>query len=397
MGEHYRVVIIGGGTAGISTAARLLKELKNLSGEIAVIDPSDKHYYQPLWTLVGGGAAKKEDTARSMGQLIPDGAVLMKDAAVSFYPEENVIDLADGSKVSYDYLVVAAGIEIDWGGIKGLRESIGKGGVCTNYSYEYTDYTWEVIRGFNGGNAVFTQPATPIKCGGAPQKIAYLAEDYFTQTGIRHKTNVMFASANPAIFDVVKYRKALEKVLDRKKIDARFLMNLTEIRPDTKEAVFEHIETKEEAVIRYEMLHVTPPMRSPSFIRNSPIADEAGWVDVHPHTLQHTKYENIFSLGDCSNLPTSKTGAAIRKQAPVVTENIISMMKGEVPAATYDGYTSCPLVTGYNSLILAEFNYNKEPAESFPIDQAKERKSMYMLKKDVLPIMYWNGMLKGTL
>lgn len=321
----------------------------------------------------------------------------MKDAAVSFYPEENVIDLADGSKVSYDYLVVAAGIEIDWGGIKGLRESIGKGGVCTNYSYEYTDYTWEVIRGFNGGNAVFTQPATPIKCGGAPQKIAYLAEDYFTQTGIRHKTNVIFASANPAIFDVVKYRKALEKVLDRKKIDARFLMNLTEVRPDAKEAVFEHIETKEEAVIRYEMLHVTPPMRSPSFIRNSPIADEAGWVDVHPRTLQHTKYENIFSLGDCSNLPTSKTGAAIRKQAPVVTENIIAMMKGEVPAATYDGYTSCPLVTGYNSLILAEFNYDKEPVESFPIDQAKERKSMYMLKKDVLPIMYWNGMLKGTL
>ncbi|MBM7717532.1 FAD/NAD(P)-binding oxidoreductase [Siminovitchia sp. FSL H7-0308] len=397
MGEHYRVVIIGGGTAGISTAARLLKELKNLSGEIAVIDPSDKHYYQPLWTLVGGGAAKKEDTVRSMGQLVPDGAVLLKDAAVSFYPEENVIDLADGSKVSYDYLVVAAGIEIDWGGIKGLRESIGKGGVCTNYSYEYTDYTWEVIRGFNGGNAVFTQPATPIKCGGAPQKIAYLAEDYFTQTGIRHKTNVIFASANPAIFDVVKYRKALEKVLDRKKIDARFLMNLTEVRPDAKEAVFEHIETKEEAVIRYEMLHVTPPMRSPSFIRNSPIADEAGWVDVHPRTLQHTKYENIFSLGDCSNLPTSKTGAAIRKQAPVVTENIIAMMKGEVPAATYDGYTSCPLVTGYNSLILAEFNYDKEPVESFPIDQAKERKSMYMLKKDVLPIMYWNGMLKGTL
>lgn len=397
MGEHYRVVIIGGGTAGISTAARLLNKLKSLSGEIAVIDPSDKHYYQPLWTLVGGGAAKKEDTVRKMDRLVPDGAIWIKDSAVSFYPQENVIHLANGSKVSYDYLVVAAGIEIDWTGIKGLKESIGKGGVCSNYSYEYTDYTWEAIRQFNGGNAVFTHPATPIKCGGAPQKIAYLAEDYFTQTGVRHKTNVIFASANPAIFDVAKYRKALEKVLERKKIDARFLMNLKEIRPEKNEAVFEHIETGEETVIHYEMLHVTPPMRSPSFIRNSPISDDAGWVDVHPHTLQHTKYENIFALGDCSNLPTSKTGAAIRKQAPVVTDNLISAMKGEVLAAKYDGYTSCPLVTGYNSLILAEFNYDKEPVESFPVDQAKERRSMYILKKDVLPIMYWNGMLKGTM
>ncbi|MFS0643341.1 FAD/NAD(P)-binding oxidoreductase [Siminovitchia sp. 179-K 8D1 HS] len=397
MGQHYRVVIIGGGTAGISTAARLLKEVKSLSGEIAVIDPADRHYYQPLWTLVGGGAAKKEDTVRNMDQLIPAGATWIKEPAVSFYPEEDVIQLANGSKVSYEYLVVAAGIEIDWNGIKGLKESIGKNGVCSNYAYDYTDYTWEAIRRFQGGNAVFTHPATPIKCGGAPQKIAYLAEDYFTQTGIRHKTNVIFASANPAIFDVAKYRKALEKVLERKKIDARFLMNLKEIRPEKNEAVFEHVETKEETVIHYEMLHVTPPMRSPSFIKNSPISDEAGWVDVHPHTLQHTKYENIFSLGDCSNLPTSKTGAAIRKQAPVVTENIISMMKGGVPAATYDGYTSCPLVTGYNSLILAEFNYDKEPVESFPVDQAKERRSMYILKKDILPIMYWNGMLKGTM
>ncbi len=397
MGKHYRIVIIGGGTAGISTAAKLLKELRSLAGDIVIIDPAEKHYYQPLWTLVGGGEVKKEETQRRMEDLIPEGADWIKSEVTSIEPEEHYIQLSDGNKLEYEYLIVAAGIEVHWEGIKGLMDTIGKNGVCTNYSYQYTDYTWEVIRNFKGGNAVFTHPATPIKCGGAPQKIMYLADDHFRRTGGREKTKIIFGSANPAIFDVTKYRLALEKVLERKKIDTRFKFNLIEIKGDQKEAVFEHIETKEQTIVKYDMLHVTPPMRAPAFIRTSTLADESGWVDVHPYTLQHQKYEHIFSLGDCSNLPTSKTGAAIRKQYPVVVNNILSLMKGEAPGAKYDGYTSCPLVTGYNTLILAEFNYEKEPAESFPINQAKERRSMYIMKKDMLPIIYWNGMLKGTM
>lgn len=397
MGKHYRIAIIGGGTAGISTAARLLKDLRSLAGDIVIIDPAENHYYQPLWTLVGGGEARKEETERRMKDLIPDGAEWIKASVISFEPEENFIHLSNGDKVVYEFLVVAAGIEVHWKGVKGLSEAIGNNGVCSNYSYDYTDYTWETIRNFKGGNAVFTHPATPIKCGGAPQKIMYLAEDYFSRTGIRDKTDIIFGSANPAIFDVTKYRLALEKVLERKEIDARFKHNLIEIRGEQKEAVFEHLDTKEKTTIQYDMLHVTPPMRAPAFIRDSSLADEAGWVDVHPYTLQHQKYENIFSLGDCSNLPTSKTGAAIRKQYPVAAKNILSLMKGEAPAAKYDGYSSCPLVTGYNTLILAEFNYEKEPTESFPVNQAKERRSMYIMKKDMLPIIYWNGMLKGTM
>ncbi|RST73082.1 NAD(P)/FAD-dependent oxidoreductase [Siminovitchia acidinfaciens] len=397
MDKNYRIAIIGGGTAGISTAARLLKDLRSLAGDIVIIDPAEKHYYQPLWTLVGGGEAKKEETERSMKELIPEGADWIKAAVASFEPEENHIQLSDGRRLEYEYLIVAAGIEVHWDGIKGLTETIGKNGVCSNYSYQYTDYTWDTIRNFKGGNAVFTHPATPIKCGGAPQKIMYLAEDHFCRTGIRDKTKITFGSGNPAIFDVTKYRLALEKVLERKKIDARFKHNLIEVRGEQKEAIFEQIETKEKTTVEYDMLHVTPPMRAPAFIRNSSLADDFGWVDVHPHTLQHQKYENVFSLGDCSNLPTSKTGAAIRKQYPVVAKNILSLMKGEAPGAKYDGYSSCPLVTGYNTLILAEFNYEKEPTESFPVNQAKERRSMYIMKKDLLPIIYWNGMLKGTM
>ncbi|MCG3086424.1 NAD(P)/FAD-dependent oxidoreductase [Sporosarcina cyprini] len=397
MKTSYRVVIVGGGSAGISVAARLLRQSQALMGEVAIIDPAKKHYYQPLWTLVGGGAAKKEDSERSMGSLIPQGAVWIQDAVTSFSPEENALTIAEGNTLTYDYLVVASGIEINWNAIKGLSENLGTKNVCSNYSYEHVDYTWETIRSFKGGTALFTHPASPVKCGGAPQKIMYLAEDHFQRSDVRDKTKVIFGSANPAIFDVEKYRLALEKVVERKQIDARFRRNLIEIKADEKIAVFEHLDTHEIEEIPYDMIHVTPYMQAPAFIRTSALADANGWVDVHPYTLQHVRYANVFALGDNANLPTSKTGAAIRKQAPVVAENLIALMRQQPMPATYDGYSSCPIVTGYNKLILAEFNYDKQPVESMPFNQAVERTSMYVMKKDLLPIMYWDGMLKGTM
>lgn len=397
MKTSYRVVIVGGGSAGISVAARLLRQSQALMGEVAIIDPAEKHYYQPLWTLVGGGAAKKEDSERSMGSLIPQGAVWIQDAVASFSPKDNALTTAEGTTLTYDYLVVASGIEINWHAIKGLPEALGTKNVCSNYSFEHVDYTWETIRSFKGGTALFTHPASPVKCGGAPQKIMYLAEDHFQRSDVRDKTKVIFGSANPAIFDVEKYRLALEKVVERKQIDARFRRNLIEIKADEKIAVFEHLDTHEIEEIPYDMIHVTPYMQAPAFIRTSSLSDANGWVDVYPYTLQHVHYANVFALGDNANLPTSKTGAAIRKQAPVVAENLIALMRQQPMPATYDGYSSCPIVTGYNKLILAEFNYEKQPVESMPFNQAVERTSMYVMKKDLLPIMYWDGMLKGTM
>ena len=397
MKRSYKAVIVGGGSGGISVAARLLRKSKSLAGEIAIIDPADKHYYQPLWTLVGGGAAKKEASEREMKDVIPEGAEWVKEAVTAFSPEDNSLITDKGHTISYEYLVVASGIEMNWNGIKGLKEALGTNNVCSNYSYKHVDYTWETIRSFKGGTALFTHPASPVKCGGAPQKIMYLAEDYFTRSGVRNQTKVIFGSANPAIFDVEKYRLALEKVVERKQIDTRFRRNLVEIKPEEKVAVFENLDTKEVEEIHYDMIHVTPLMQAPSFVKNSSLVDENGWVDVHKHTLQHNKFKNVFGIGDNANLPTSKTGAAIRKQAPVAAENIVSLMRGLPLNAFYDGYSSCPIVTGYNKLVLAEFDYDKEPCETMPFDQAVERSSMYIMKKDLLPIMYWNGMLKGTM
>ncbi|MEZ4489744.1 MAG: FAD/NAD(P)-binding oxidoreductase [Cyanobacteriota/Melainabacteria group bacterium] len=388
-----RVVILGGGTAGISVAARLRKALRGT--EIVVVEPAATHYYQPLWTLVGAGVFDKDESARAEKGLIPDGVKWLEDTVERIDPEKMEVITRGGKSLSYSVLVVSTGLKILWDGVKGLAETLGKNGVCSNYSIDYVSYTWDCIREFKGGTAIFTHPNTPIKCGGAPQKIAYLAEDYFSMNGVRENSRVVFASAQSSIFSVAKYARSLEQVIERKKIEALFQHNLVEIIADKKEAVFQRLDNGEEVRMQYDMLHVTPPMGPPDFIRESSLGDQAGWVDVDNHTLQHTKYKNIFSLGDSAGLPTSKTAAAIRKQAPVAVANILAFMGGEEPQASYDGYTSCPLVTGYKNLILAEFDYALNPQESFPFDQSKERYSMYLFKKYVIPVLYWEGMLKG--
>ncbi|KZE49038.1 pyridine nucleotide-disulfide oxidoreductase [Brevibacillus parabrevis] len=394
---RYKLVIVGGGSAGISVAARLLRQSRALIGQIAIIDPASKHYYQPLWTLAGAGVVSRESTERDEASVIPKGAVWIQDAVTKFLPQNNTIITASGKAVHYDFLVVAAGIQIDWGKVKGLKENIGKQGVCSNYSYDYVESTWEQIRHFQGGNALFTNPNTPVKCGGAPQKIMYLADDSFRKTKVRSRSTVRFVSGAAAIFGVKKYAEALQKVIERKQIETIFKHNLVEIVAEKKQAIFENLDTKAQVAMPYDMIHVVPPMSAPDFIKYSPLAAADGWVDVDRFTLQHARFPNIFGIGDCTNLPTSKTGAAIRKQAPVVVQNVLSLLEGKPMTERYDGYTSCPLVTGYGKLILAEFDYELNPRETFPFDQSKERLSMYWLKKELLPLMYWHGMLPGKL
>jgi sulfide:quinone oxidoreductase len=327
--------------------------------------------------------------------VMPRKAKWIRDAVDEFDPDGNRLLTRDGLEVTYDYLVVAPGIQLNWHKVKGLKETIGKDGVCSNYSFQTVGGTWETLQNFQGGTAIFTHPAGAVKCGGAPQKICYLADDYFRERGIRDKCRIVFVAAMPNMFAVERYRKTLDKVVQRKGIETHFNHNLIELRPETKEAVFENLETGEQMTMHYNMLHVTPPMSAPDFVADSKLADADGWVDVDRHTLRHVRYANVFALGDASNLPTSKTGAAIRKQAPVLAENLQAVMAGREPTARYDGYTSCPLVTGYGKLVLAEFDYDKQPEETFPFDQSKERYSMYLLKKYLLPRLYWYGMLKG--
>jgi sulfide:quinone oxidoreductase len=387
-----KIIIIGGGTAGITSAARLRSADADL--DIVIIDSAQKHFYQPLWTLVGAGVCTHEKSERDMQDLIPSGVSWIKKNVMEFEPDSNQVKLDDGTIVSYDVLIVCPGIQMDWDKIKNAKEALEFDNVCSNYLPYGSTKTWEVMKRVKNGNAIFTQPPLPIKCAGAPQKATYLADDFFRNNGLRSQVNVVFANSGPRIFGVEKYRVALEKVLKRKEIDTRFEHNLTEIRPEQNMGIFTRPDGSQ-VELEYSMLHIVPPMSSPAFIKKSQLADSQGWVDVDKFNLQHVRYKNIFSLGDASSLPTSRTGAAIRKQAPVLVANVMSYLKAEQLQAKYDGYTSCPLVTGYGKVIMAEFDYDGNPAETFPFDQSKERYSMWFVKAHLLPVLYWNGMLKG--
>lgn len=400
-----RVVIIGGGSGGISVASRLLRAFKY--PDIWVIEPQDTHYYQPFWTLVGGGIVSKEASCKSQAEVMPRGVTWIRDQVTELHASEKTLDLKNGDRISFDYLVIAAGIQIDWDSIPGLTETLGQNGVCSIYDYKQSEITWKTINNFKGGTALFNGAATPIKCGGAPQKIMYLAEEALRKNGVRDQSKVIFQHPGKILFGVKEYCDALQKVVDQREIQINYQHTLTHIEPMTRIATFKRVlengetETFEE---KYDLLHVIPHMSCPDFLKRSDvIAQEgplAGWVEADMHTLQHPRFPYIFSLGDAAGLPDHpKTGAAVRKQAPVLVKNLIAQMLNEPLTGSYDGYSSCPLVTSKNTVILAEFIYNNKMKSSYPsfINSATERRDAMLLKRYGLPYLYWHGMLKGLL
>jgi sulfide:quinone oxidoreductase len=397
MTQKYTLLIVGGGAAGVSVANNMRRQ--NASIDIALIEPSEKHYYQPGFTIVGGGAYTLKQTTKNEKDLINPSVTWIKDYADSFQPDENTVTLHSGDKITYDFLVVCPGLQLDWDKIAGLKDTIGKNNVCSNYSPHTVEYTWECIQNVQSGTALFTQPPMPIKCAGAPQKIMYLAADRFRKKGILDKFNIEFCNAGPAMFGVPFFAKALMKVVADYGIKTHFGHNLVAIDGPAKTATFETTGadgTKQQITKTFDMIHVTPPQSAPDFIKKSPLANAAGWVDVNPTTLQHAKFSNIFGLGDATSTPNAKTAAAVRKQVPVVVDNILGLINSKPLAEGYDGYGSCPLTTSLNTVMLAEFAYDGKVTPSFPwLDPRKNRAIWFWGKTTGFPWLYWHLMIKG--
>ncbi|MGQ4481253.1 FAD-dependent oxidoreductase [Streptomyces sp. SAS_276] len=395
---HRHVVIVGGGSAGISVAARLRRA--GVTG-IGLIEPSDTHWYQPLWTLVGGGQAPLRATRRPEASVVPDGVHWIRQAARAVDPDLRTVTLGDGRRLGYDFLVMAPGLQLDWNGVPGLAEAVGHDRVTSNYAPEYAPRTWDLIRGMRSGTAVFTHPATPLKCGGAPQKIAYLAADHWRKQKVLDRIRIVLVIPDPALFKVSAWSEVLEKVAARYGIEVRLRSEMTAVDGDARELTVTDHGTGTKETLAYDLLHAVPPQSAPDWVRTGPLADPAspqGFIAADKHTLQHPRHPEVFALGDVANLPTSKTGAAVRKQAPVVAANLLAVMKGAEPTRRYDGYTSCPVVTARDRMLLAEFDYDLRPTPSFPlIDTFKERRDMWLFKRYGLPPLYWHGMLTGRL
>lgn len=392
--RHHRVVIAGGGSGGLGAAASLLKRRRDL--DIAVIEPSEEHYYQPGWTMVGGGVFRPEQTARREADVMPDGVTWIRAAVAGFDPDARVVELDDGSRVSYDLLIVAMGNRLAWEEVEGLEDALGRNGVTSNYRYDLAPYTWQLVQQLRSGRAIFTQPAMPIKCAGAPQKAMYLSCSEWEKQGALGNIDVQFHNQGDAIFGVKEYVPALMDTVRRYGIGLHFGSNLVRVDGDAKKAWFA---TDEGEVERdFDMIHVCPPQKGNAVVAGSPLANDAGYAEVDQQTLRHTRYSDVFALGDCGSTPNAKTMAAARKQAPVIAVNALNVLDGKEPNVAYDGYGSCPLTVENGKIVLAEFLYGGKVAPSFPAwlnDSTKPTRLAWHLKADVLPFIYWHGMLKG--
>jgi sulfide:quinone oxidoreductase len=399
--DHHDIVIVGGGAGGIAAAASMLARRSGL--DIAIIEPADVHYYQPGWTLVGGGVFAPTDTRKDIGALIPEGVRWIKAAVAAFEPENHAVILEGCRVVTYRKLVVAPGLKLNWSGIEGLEQTLGRNGVTSNYRYDLAPYTWELVKSFRGGNALFTQPPMPIKCAGAPQKAMYLSCDHWLRGGVLKDVGVEFLNAGPVLFGVADYVPPLMEYVKRYGVELSFGHDLVRIDGPAKRAWFKvaREDGASEVVERpFDMIHVTPPQTAPDFVRVSPLANEAGWLDLDPATLRHVRFPDVYGLGDASGTSNAKTAAAARKMAPVVAENLLRDLGAidEARAAVYDGYGSCPLTVERGKVILAEFGYGGKRIPSFPkwfIDDLKPSRAAWTLKERILPGIYWKAMLKG--
>jgi sulfide:quinone oxidoreductase len=396
--KTYDVVIVGGGSAGIATASSLLKRNRKLS--IAVIEPSEDHYYQPGWTMVGAGVFSAEFTKHTEKSVMPKAVHWIKQAASGFVPEDNTVLLADGSAVTYRVLVACPGIKLDWDAIDGLSETLGKNGVTSNYRYDLAPYTNRLVKDLKRGRALFTQPPMPIKCAGAPQKSMYLSCSNWERAGVLSDIDVQFHNSGAVLFGVAAYVPALMEYIERYDAHLNFESKLVAIDGPAKVATFE--QKRGDTVTRvqepFDMIHVVPPQVAPDFVRSSPLAAASGFIEVNEATLQHVRYPNVFALGDACSASNAKTMAAARKQAPVVAVNVLAALEGKPPVADYDGYGSCPLTVERGKIVLAEFGYGGKLLPSFPnwlIDGTRPSRLSWLLKDTILPPIYWHGMLKG--
>ncbi len=394
--NEFDVVIIGGGAAGCAVAASLIKRDKQLN--IAIIEPSSQHYYQPSWTLVGAGEFDVAKSVRNMADCIPKGITWLQAAAAQFEPDNHLVITDSSTRIKYQQLIIAAGIKLDWQAIKGLQETLGQHGVTSNYRFDLAPYTWQLVQNLKSGNALFTQPPMPIKCAGAPQKALYLSCSHWEKRGVLNQINVNFNNAGAVLFGIKEYVAPLMQYMQRYNAKLSFSSTLVEVDGPNKTAWFD-VKDAQGAVTsvakHFDMLHVVPPQSAPDFIKNSPLANQDGWIEVNQHTLQHVQYPAIFSLGDCCSSPNAKTAAAARKQAVIVAKNLISYRDGRVLSEQYDGYGSCPLTVEKGKVILAEFGFGGKLMPSFWWDSTKPRFAAWILKKFGLPWLYWNAMLKG--
>ncbi|MBR6662685.1 MAG: NAD(P)/FAD-dependent oxidoreductase [Alistipes sp.] len=407
-----KIVIVGGGAAGISMASRLKRKLSN--PDITIIDPSDRQFYQPGFTLIASGVYSADEVWKPQSECMPSGVKWVKDSVTLIHPTQNKVDTAKNGTIDYDFLVLCPGAQINWNKVEGIsKETLGLGNAHSIYDWVGAQRTWPAMREFGrkGGKGIFCDTYTKHKCGGAPKKICLLSWDNARKNNNLDKIEMHYYTGSKQLYDVPYFTPRLEQIYKERNIPVDMNCRIKAVDVHSKRAYFERVETLADGTKRstpfsedYDFLHFMAPQSAPDFVRDSGLSwtegklAADGWAMANKETLVHLTYNNIICLGDCAGIPTSKTSAAIGKQLPIAVENLISIMEGRAPEAIYNGYAACPIVTEYGKVLMAEFDYKKEPQITFPLsllDMSKEQWVAWLLKVYGLKPIYFNLMLTG--
>ena len=391
--RHHDVVIVGGGNAGISLAAKLRRMGCH---DVAIVEPKQVHHYRPLLSYVGGGMATMEDLTRAQTKCIPDGCTWYADHVTAIDPDRSVVHLSAGRELHYNDVAVCPGSRVDWDAITGSEEAVATPAAATNYLPELAEKTWTMLSSLTAGRAVFVISERHVPCAPVGLKPLFMAADHWRRAGRLGDIDIelLVEGARLVNHDDAdrELRAAAEdygvRVRTRATVEAVFAVSQS-LRVQTPEGTDE---------LTYDALYLAPPHRAPDWVADSDLATPAsdGFVAVDPRTLRHETHPRVWGLGDVATVGTLPSGGALRKQVPVVAHNIAAQ-RARRTLRHYDGYSVAPVTTNRRELLLAEFDRDGKPQPTLTTpDLVRPRRSTFVFDRYLEPQIYWHRLLKGN-
>ncbi|MDE3058014.1 MAG: NAD(P)/FAD-dependent oxidoreductase [Bacteroidota bacterium] len=391
-----KLVILGAGTAGTMMLNKLFNALDKNEWQITIVDQHETHYYQPGFLFIPFGIYSRDDVIKPKRDFFPSGVEAIISQIDKVEPENNRVLLSDHRVLSYDLLLIATGSKIAPEETEGMKDKLWHKNIFDFYTIEGACALKAFFKHWEGGKLVLNITEMPIKCPVAPLEFVFLADSFFTEKGIRNKVDIHFVTPLPGAFTKPKASSILGDFLAKKNIMLTTDFSIARVDNDAKKIV-----SWDEQEISFDVLVTIPTNKGDDYVERSGLGDELNFVPTNKHTLQSETYENIFVIGDATNLPSSKAGSVAHFQSDILFENILSWIEGSALKEKFDGHANCFIESGFGKGILIDFNYDTEPLPGkFPLPgvgpfSLLEETKMNHYGKVMFRWMYWNFLVKG--